>query len=115
MNSSSPNTYQGTTNVLNGTLNLSSTAVDIPGNLVIGDGIGGANTAVVNALKSNVISSSSVVTVNSDGALKMGGTTQLIAGLQGSGNVMGVAPGLLTITVPAATTHTFSGVIPVQA
>ena len=111
MNSASANTYQGATNVLNGALNLNSTAVDIPGNLVIGDGIGGANTALVNALKSNVISSSSVVTINSDGALNMGGTTQSIAGLIGSGNVMGTAPGLLTITVQAATTYTFSGVI----
>ena len=46
---SAANTYQGTTTVLNGNLNLNSTAVAIPGNLIIGDGVGGANTAVVNA------------------------------------------------------------------
>ncbi len=110
-NSALPNTYQGITTVLNGNLNLNSTAVAIPGNLTIGDGVGGPNTAVVNALKSNVIAHSSVVTILTDGNLNIGATSQSIAGLVGSGNVMGVTGGLLTVTVAASTTYIFSGVI----
>ena len=110
-NSAAANTYQGTTTVLNGNLNLNSTAVAIPGNLTTGDGIGGPNTAVVNAQKSNVIAHSSVVTILSDGDLNIGATSQSIAGLIGSGNVMGVTGGLLTVTIPASTTDIFSGVI----
>ena len=108
MQASVANTYTGTTTVLDGTLKLNSTAVAIPGPLVIGDGIGAVNSAVVNALKSNVIAGSSVVTINSDGELLLT-TNQSIAGLVGSGNVVGT--GLLNLTVPSGVTDTFSGVI----
>ena len=46
-----------------------------------------------------------------DGNLNIGATSQSIAGLVGSGNVMGVTGGLLTVTVAASTTYDFSGVI----
>ena len=111
MQASTANSYSGTTTVLDGTLKLNSNVVDIPGPLTIGDGIGAVNSAIVNALKSNVIAGSSVVTINSDGELLVAATTQSIAGLVGSGNLVGASGGLLTLTVPSGVTDTFSGVI----
>ena len=108
------NTYQGITSVLNGTLNLTSTGVSIPGNLVIGDGIGAAGSAWVNAVKPFDIADISVVTINSDGELNLNNTSQSIAGLIGTGKVMGGTGTLtntLTVKVPASTTYTFAGVI----
>ena len=108
------NTYQGVTTVLNGTLNLTSTGISIPGNLVIGDGIGAASSAWVNAVKPFDIAKTSVVTIYSDGELNLNNTSQSIAGLIGTGQVMGGTGALtntLTVTVAASTTYTFSGVI----
>ncbi len=108
------NTYQGPTTVLNGTLDLNSTGVSIPGNLTIGDGIGAANTAVVNASHTNDIAAISVVTINSDGLLNLNGFSQSISGLIGTGNLSGGTGPLtntLTVTVAPATSYTFGGVI----
>jgi large repetitive protein len=80
---SSSNTYTGTTQVDQGTLQLdmSGGAVAFPGNLIIGDSTGAPGTAIAQWLAGNQLGSSSSVTVNSDGLLKLNSQAQTIAGL----------------------------------
>jgi autotransporter-associated beta strand protein len=69
---STANSYTGTTTVDGGTLVLNTSgAVAILGALVIGDGTGGKNAAVVNVLSPNPIATNSAVTINSDGNLTL--------------------------------------------
>jgi len=93
------NGYTGTTFVNNGTLILDTTSssvgllpgsgnlLAINGPLVIGDGVGAANTAVVQLgitsgdLARNVIAMNSNVTINSDGFFNVNGQDQIINNL----------------------------------
>lgn len=105
------NTYTGTTYVYDGTL-AASAASAIPGTVVIGDGFGGPNTAVVSTFATDAIATSASVTINSDGLLNLNNNDQSIAGLFGVGNVSGGAGALTnTLTVTVATIDTFDGVI----
>jgi autotransporter-associated beta strand protein len=82
--------------------------------MFIGDGAGTAGSAVVNALKAFAIASSSAVTIASDGLLNLNNTNQSIAGLVGTGKVVGGSGALsntLTVTVPAGANYLFTGVI----
>ena len=71
------NTYTGTTNVNEGTLVLDNTAgVAVPGNLVVGDFIGGSGVNKADVLRiigPNQISSTTAVTVNNSGLLDLNG------------------------------------------
>jgi autotransporter-associated beta strand protein len=83
---SSSNSYGGITTVNGGSLFLNKLGVDfaIPGDLVIGDGIGGTNADVV-FYSFDQIDDSSHVTINSSGALSVGSDT--IGSISGSGNL----------------------------
>ena len=90
----SNNTYGGTTFVNDGTLVLNSGAVhsSIPGDLVIGDGVGAPGSAVVRELEPNQINDPGSVTVNSDGLLDTNGNFESIKNLTVNGGQ--VATGL---------------------
>ncbi len=83
---SSSNSFGGTTTVNGGTLFLNKLGVDfaVPGDLIIGDGLGGTNADVV-FYSFDQIDDSSHVIINSSGALSVGSDT--IGSVAGSGNL----------------------------
>jgi autotransporter-associated beta strand protein len=83
---SSSNSFGGTTIVNGGTLFLNKLGVDfaVPGDLVIGDGLGGSNADVV-FYSFDQIDDASHVIINSSGALFVGSDT--IGSVSGSGNL----------------------------
>ena len=111
----SANTYAGTTTVNSGSLVLQKTAgvTAVPGILVIGDGSGGANADVVEALTSNQIADSAPVTVSASGLWNMATVDETIGALSGAGNIdlgtNGFASGDLTFG--DANNTVFSGVM----
>lgn len=90
LSGSTANKYSGTTYVNSGTLRLRKTIGNgaIPGSLVIGDGLGGAEADIVRVELENQIDNRSAVTVNSSGLLQMtSGLADAIGLLSGNGNV----------------------------
>lgn len=80
-----PNSYSGTTTVNAGTLLLDKTsAVAVPGALVIGDGNG---TDTVRLLRPEQIADNAAVTVNAGGKLDLNGQSETIGSLGGDGTV----------------------------
>jgi len=106
------NSYTGTTRVDAGTLTLSKGAgiVAVPGSLVVGDGAGAANSAVVREAAAGQIADASAVSVATDGLLDLNGQVDEIGSLAGTGNV---ALGGVAVLLAGGTnaTTTFSGVI----
>ncbi len=85
------NTYTGTTTIQNGTLTLNGTAnqnSSIVGNVVIGDGVGAANSATLQNLQNEVISDTSAVMINSDGRFNLNARTETVGSVAGSGNIV---------------------------
>jgi autotransporter-associated beta strand protein len=91
LSGTSANTLSSAFNVNSGTVILNKTAgvsATGSGSLTIGDGAGGANSAVVQLAQSNQIDGgSTAVTINTDGRLDLNGYTQTIGSLAGSGTV----------------------------
>jgi autotransporter-associated beta strand protein len=89
LSGSSPNTYTGETFVYGGTLELAKTSGDgaIPGNLVIGDGSGGADADVVRLKRSNQIANTADVTIASSGLFDLDGYYDRMDAFTGSGSV----------------------------
>jgi autotransporter-associated beta strand protein len=84
----SPNTFSGTTFVHMGTLLLSkSIPMAIAGDLVVGDDNGGAESDVVRITGPAQIRITSGVTVKSSGLLDLGGSSESIGSLAGTGHV----------------------------
>jgi autotransporter-associated beta strand protein len=84
------NFYLGTTQVYDGTLKLKTGATpntSVPGPLVIGDGSGGFDSAVVQLESNDVINDLSAVTINGDGFLDMNGWLDHIGSVDGTGNL----------------------------
>jgi fibronectin-binding autotransporter adhesin len=108
----SANTYDGTTTINTGELDLSKTAGvnAIAGNLTIGDGSG---TDTVKILADNQIADTSDVTVNSSGILNLNGKSETIDALISSSTTASVTLGAGTLTVGAdnESSATFAGVI----
>jgi len=109
---STANTYDGT-RVNQGTLLLAKTGVNgsIPGDLQIGDGIGGVNADVVRIISAlGQIANTSRVTVASSGLLDINTVTESVRGIDGSGRI-DLGTGTLSIASPLAETFVFSGLI----
>jgi autotransporter-associated beta strand protein len=87
---STSNTYAGSTLVNAGTLVLSKTVTSkaVPGALIIGDGLGGADADKVQVLDEAQIGNSAAVTINSSGLLQINLTfEEIIGSLAGSGHL----------------------------
>lgn len=105
------NTYSGATTVSSGTLLLSRITpnVSIPGVLIVGDGVGGADADVVQITGFPALRTNTAVTVNSSGLLRLSTFSESIGSLAGSGHVDS-AGGTLDAGFDNTST-TFSGVI----
>lgn len=110
------NIYAGSTIVNEGVLELGGpggygTNGAVPGNLIIGDGVGGANADVVRLVtQSEAIADTANVTINSSGLLDLNGSTETVGSLSGSGN-MTLGSGGMLVVGGHNTSTTFSGVI----
>jgi fibronectin-binding autotransporter adhesin len=100
------NTYTGATEVQEGLLTLSaSVGVSIPGNLIIGTGVGAPGSATVRDVSfGNDIAATSNVTVNSDGVLdpSTGVVAEQAAGLTVNGGSVTLGVAALTLHGPLA-------------
>lgn len=101
------NTNTGLTSVLGGSLILNKTAAAnaVGGNLTIGNG---TDAATVRSDVINQLPDTSVVTVNANGVWNLNSFSETIGGLAGAGSV---TLGGATLSLNAATTSTFDGVI----
>ena len=111
LSGSSANTYGGDTRVDVGTLVLNKSIYNqtIPGDLYIGDGVGGADADVARLLTTSQIPTASRVIIANSGLFDMNNLTELIGSLAGSGSVDMGSGNLLTGS--DNTSSTFSGVI----
>ncbi len=110
------NTYDGTTTINAGTLELAkppsvSSRSAISGPLVIGDGTG---SDVVRLVNSDQIDVSSIITINGSGLLDLDGNSDTIASLTMSGGAVTTDAGTLTLggnltTLGVSTTASISG------
>lgn len=78
------------------------------GTVAIGDGTGGAGSAVLQLNAANQISDGSAVTIASDGRLNLNGNNETIASVAGAGSV---ALGSGTLTIAGSASTTYSGQI----
>ncbi|MBL8309528.1 MAG: autotransporter-associated beta strand repeat-containing protein [Burkholderiales bacterium] len=118
--SASNNTYTGATTVASagsnggaGVLRLSGFATQlVPGDLLIGEGVGAANSAKVQLVATfpQLIKDTSIVNVASDGVLEMGQLSETIARLTGTGAVTSTDANALLI-VGDSGDFTWGGVI----
>ncbi len=85
----SANTYQGLTTVAQGVLRLNKTSGvnAIPGNLIIGDGLGGLNADGVLLLAAHQIADSASVTIATAGNLDLNNFAETIGSLAGNGRL----------------------------
>jgi autotransporter-associated beta strand protein len=93
------NLYTGKTTVRDGTLVLQKPAGvnAIAGNLDIGDGVGGAATALVSLAAPDQIAATASVTINADGVLKLNNFSQKLGPVTGTGKVKTADPPTLTV------------------
>ncbi len=86
---SSTNTYTGDTHLNSGTLLLDKSTynVSIPGNLYIGDGIGGADADVVRLATTSQIPNNTRIIIAGSGLFDMNNLTEYFGSLEGSGHV----------------------------
>jgi len=80
----------------------------IPGDLIIGDGVGGANADVVRVLKTSQINNYATVTIASSGLLDLTSGGDAVGGLNGSGNIN---LGANFVNSLGSGSYTFDGVI----
>jgi fibronectin-binding autotransporter adhesin len=111
------NTYTAVTRVNAGELDLNTAAGmnAIAGDLIIGDGVGAANTATVKLLAANQIKNGNIfiVTINSDGVLNLNNNAETIDALSSSSSTSSVTLGTGTLTVGSSNIAAagFAGVI----
>jgi len=106
------NTYTGSTTVNNGILNMNvAGGTSVPGDLIIGDGVGAAGTAIAFVGSNEQIANTSDVTIDADGRLDVNSFSETIASLTSGSATAEVFLGSGTLTVGDATSTTFAGVI----
>lgn len=108
---SGANTYTGTTAINDGTLVLNTTAAAAISSttVTIGDGVGGAASAVLRLAQNNQINDAAAITLGSDGQFDVNGQTETVGSLAGSGKIL-LAAGQL-IGGGNNTSTTFSGTL----
>ncbi len=109
------NTYTGLTTVNNGEVDLNSSALAVPGNLTIGDGIGAAGSALVLQLAANQIVTTAAVQIDgADGELNLNNFNQTIASLadrtggSGTNGILNLGTAILTVGDTTSTTYSSS-------
>ena len=89
LSGSAANTYAGETHLDSGILELAKLGTDgaIPGQLLVGDGLGGADADVVRLGRNNQIANVADVTVSSSGLFDLNGYYDRVDAFTGSGSV----------------------------
>ena len=107
------NTYTNTTTVIAGTLQLNKTVTDgaIQGDLVIGDGTGGANADIVRLVGNPQIATVCNVTIASSGLLDLNEISEGISTVSGSGEVDTGSTGTGALVINGNGSTTYSGLI----
>lgn len=110
---SSANTYAGITRVNAGLLSLDkSSGLAIPHALIVGDGVGGANSDELRLLQNEQILNAAAVTVMSSGFVNLNGLTETLSALTLTGGTVGggtLVLGGSVKTLASASTSTISG------
>lgn len=111
----SANTYTGTTRVESGTLLLNKSAGTdaIAGDLVIGDGSGAGQSAIVELRAANQIRDNSAVSIQSDGLLDLNGYSEALSSLSGDAGarIDNTSTAPVTLWVGGNDSTTFAGQI----
>jgi autotransporter-associated beta strand protein len=110
LSGSTTNTFTGGLSLNDGTVILGKTVVTyaaVNGPVTVGDGIGAANSALLQLSQSNQIGSTAAVAINSDGKFDLNGNSQTIGNFSGSGTLAIASGG--TLTTGDTTNTTFSG------
>jgi len=104
----SANSYAGDTVVNNGTLLLDKTGIDTalpgPGNLIVGDGLGGTDTDVVREMRDFQIASIVNITVNQSGLLDLNNHNDTVGALALRGGSVETGAGTLALSGNVAAT-----------
>ncbi len=104
----SANNYAGDTIVNDGTLLLDKAGTDAavpgPGNLIVGDGLGGTATDIVREMRDFQIASSVDITVNQSGLLDLNDHTDTVGALALLGGRVQTGTGTLTLSRNVAAT-----------
>ncbi len=104
------NLFNGVTTVDKGLLQISDTVgQNILGNIVIGNNVDSANSAILRDLNSSDIAAAATITINSSGQLDVNGFTETIAALSGTGSIK-LGSGALTFGANNSA-QTYSGTI----
>lgn len=105
-------TYTGITTVNEGTLLLGKTAVTaIAGNIVIGDGSGGAGADILKLNAAAQIADTAAVTINSSGRFDLNNNAETVGSIASSSSVSQIVLGSGTLTTGNGSPSTFAGVI----
>lgn len=107
------NTYSGGLSVQDGTVILDKTSglnASGSGAVTVGNGVGSANSAVLQLNQNEQIANSAAVTINNDGKLDLNGHTETIASLSGTGSGT-LAIGSGALIVGNSTSTSYSGAI----
>ena len=109
------NSFSGGTTVNDGLVQLNKTLFldAVPGNLIIGDGVGAANSAVVRLLQGEQIRGS--IAINIDGQFDLNGRAEYITNLTMTGGNVAIGSGELgvftTLTATAGTISNDTGLL----
>jgi autotransporter-associated beta strand protein len=101
-----PNTYGGPTRVLDGTLRLDHApgVAAVPGDLVVGDGVGDRGSARVVLFDDQQVPAARTVTVNDDGVFDLNGHAETVANLVlTAGPTVVLSPGMVETGAGALT------------
>ena len=103
------NSFSGGLNVQDGTVYLNKTSglnATGTGALTVGNGLGSANSAVVQLYQNEQIANSAAVTINGDGKLDLNNHTETIGSLSGTGaGTLALGSGALTISDSNSTSY----------
>lgn len=110
MQGTAANTYTGVTTVDKGTLQIATTVgQNIIGNIVIGNAVDAANSAILRDMQSSDIKATALMTINPSGQFNLNGFSETIGALSGSGSI-NLGAGALTFG-SANLAQTYAGVV----
>ena len=105
------NSYTGTTTVNAGSIEMQGIAISIPGNLVIGDGVGVDTVSYFSSATDEKIANTSAVTLNSSGTLALDAHIETIGSLTFNGGAVTATTGTLVLGGDVTSNPSTSGAL----